>query len=180
MHSQQVLHGNAHQVQLHVSFCGNLLDVPKAINVGQDLEGKEVRAKRRESRQAQGITLKPKKLPCVGEYAGIGRLHPQQHFILVLREWVARRPEHKDRSTKPCSLTWKSPGEPDSPLTQGRLETDPIQSVLIPIKHTDLLRGEIPLGVEEVILVLGEDGDIILLHDGGVRALLDHLQVDGV
>lgn len=48
------------------------------------------------------------------------------------------------------------------------------------VNHTDLLCSEIPLGVEEVVLVLGEDGDIVLLHDGGVRALLDHLQVDGV
>lgn len=47
-------------------------------------------------------------------------------------------------------------------------------------KHTDLLCGEIPLGVEEVILVLGEDGHVILLHNGGIWALLDHLQVDGV
>lgn len=44
----------------------------------------------------------------------------------------------------------------------------------------DLLRGEVPLGVEEVVLILGEDGHVVLLHDGGVRPLLDHLQVDGV
>lgn len=46
--------------------------------------------------------------------------------------------------------------------------------------RTDLLRGEVPLGVEEVVLILGEDGHVILLHNGGVRPLLDHLQVDGV
>lgn len=66
------------------------------------------------------------------------------------------------------------------PSVPGRLETDPVQSALPPVKHTDLLRGEIPLGVEEVILVLGEDRDIVFLHNRGVRALLDHLQVDGV
>lgn len=48
------------------------------------------------------------------------------------------------------------------------------------VKHMDLLRGEIPLGVEEVIFVLGEDRDIIFLHNGGIWALLNHLQVDGV
>lgn len=60
------------------------------------------------------------------------------------------------------------------------LETDPIQSMLPLLKYTDLLCGKIPLGVEEVVLVLGEDGDIILLHNGGIWALLDHLQVDSV
>lgn len=44
----------------------------------------------------------------------------------------------------------------------------------------DLLCGEVPLGVEEVVLVLGEDGHVVLLHNGGVGPLLDHLQVDGV
>lgn len=107
MHSQQVLHSDAHQVQLHVGFCGNLLDMPKAINVGQDLGGEEARAKRGESREAQGITLKPQKLPCVQEHTGTGRLHPQQHFILMLGEWVAHGPKHKDKgSTKLCSLKW--------------------------------------------------------------------------
>lgn len=66
------------------------------------------------------------------------------------------------------------------PSALGRLETDAVQSMLPLVKHTHLLRGEIPLGVEEVVLVLGEDGDIVFLHNGGVRALLDHLQVDGV
>jgi len=65
-------------------------------------------------------------------------------------------------------------------LPLARLETQPAESVPPPANHTDLLRGEVPLGVEEVVLVLGEDGDVVLLHDGGVRALLDHLQVDGV
>lgn len=107
MHSQQVLHGNAHQVQLHVGFCRNLLDMPKAVNVGQDLGGEEDRAKRGDSREAQGITPKARKLPCVWEHTGTGGIHPQQHFILVLREWAACRPKHEDkRSTKPCSLMW--------------------------------------------------------------------------
>lgn len=46
--------------------------------------------------------------------------------------------------------------------------------------RTDLLCGEVPLGVEKVILVLGEDGHIVLLHYLGVWPLLNHLQVDGV
>lgn len=81
--------------------------MPKAIDVGQDLGGEEVRAKKGESREARGTTLKPRKLPCVWEHTGTGRLHPQQHFILMLGEWVAHRPEHKDKgNTKPCSLMW--------------------------------------------------------------------------
>lgn len=44
LHSQQVLNGNAHQVELHVRLSRDLLDMAEAINVGQDLKrGKQGR-----------------------------------------------------------------------------------------------------------------------------------------
>lgn len=102
-HSQQVLHGNAHQVQLHVGFRRDLLDVPEAIDVGQDLAGEEAGAKRAESAEARGSALKPNNSR-VRQHAGMGGLHPQQRFILVLGERVVPRPEHRDKgNVKLCS-----------------------------------------------------------------------------
>lgn len=43
-----------------------------------------------------------------------------------------------------------------------------------------LLCGEVPLCVEEILLVLGKDRHIILLGHRRVRPLLNDLQVDGV
>lgn len=45
---------------------------------------------------------------------------------------------------------------------------------------TNLLSGEVPLGIEEVLFVLGEDRNVILLHNGGIWALFNHFQVNGV
>lgn len=49
-----------------------------------------------------------------------------------------------------------------------------------PVVCTNLLSCEVPLGIEEVIFVLGEDRNIIFLHNWGIRTLLNHFQVNGV
>lgn len=79
-HSQQVLHSDAHQVQLHIGFCRNLLDVPKSINVGQDLRGEE-----QELNGQRAVRQHPEAqaAPLDVEASGMGRLHPQVHFNLV-------------------------------------------------------------------------------------------------
>lgn len=47
-------------------------------------------------------------------------------------------------------------------------------------KQFHLLRGEIPLGFDEMVFALREYRDVILLNYGRVLPQLDQLEMDGV
>lgn len=92
VYSQQILHGDPDQSQLHVGLGGDFLDVPESVDAGQDLQ--------------QG---------------------------------------HKRRRGRECERTdlfWEA----------------------------YLLRGQIPLGLNEMVFALGENRDVILLNDERVVA----------